>query len=114
MKIFRFLAVLFLFSQFAVFAAEAVVTTPPDANVSVWLALIPAFVPVVLALLKTLVPKIPKVWLPVLAPVLGAGAEVALHFAGVSTGGVLVGALLGAAGLWLRELADQVRKAIPA
>lgn len=81
---------------------------------SPWIALIPLVVPVLLAVLRVLAPKIPKVLLPILAPLLGAGADIALHYAGVSTMGVVWGAVLGSAGVGLRELADQIRKQLVA
>jgi hypothetical protein len=80
-------------------------------NNNLWLSLIPILVPLLLALGKWFVPKIPKAWLPILAPVLGAGLDVLLHFAGLSAGNPMMGAILGSAGVGLREIVDQLRKA---
>jgi hypothetical protein len=56
------------------------------------------------------VPKIPKVALPVLAPILGAGLDILLHYAGSGTGNPVLGSMLGAAGVCVREVLDQVKK----
>ncbi len=82
--------------------AYAATSTPADsssagalASATPWSLVIPAVVPVVIAGVKWALPKIPSVWLPVLAPVLGAGLEVVLHFSGLTSGNGLAGALLG-------------------
>jgi hypothetical protein len=79
-------------------------------NKFTWLeTIIPVVVPAAIALFKQLLPQIPKPWLPVLAPVLGAVIEVA---ATRQVGaGTAAGAALGAAGVGLREIVDQLRKA---
>jgi hypothetical protein len=71
---------------------------------------IPVVVPVTLAVLKQCLPQVPKRWLPVLAPALGALAET-IATQQVGTGTVL-GAALGSAGVGLRELVDQMRKSM--
>lgn len=83
-------------------------------DVSVLTSLIPVLVPVLIALAKMAVPKIPAVWLPVIAPVLGAGIELLGHFAGVSSGNPLVSAVLGSAGVGVREIFDQVKQRLGA
>jgi hypothetical protein len=50
--------------------------------------------------------------LPIVAPVLGALADIALHYAGVSTLGPTFGALLGSAGVGLREIQDQIKQVV--
>ncbi len=97
--------------------AQAATSSPADptlagglASANGWSLVIPAVVPVVIAGVKWALPKVPSVWLPVLAPVLGAGLEVVLHYAGLTSGNGLVGAMLGSAGVGLREVIDQVRK----
>jgi hypothetical protein len=87
-------------------------SAPPTSAISPWMALIPLAVPVLIALLKMVVPSLPGVWLPLLAPLLGAAADIFLHYAGVSTLGPTWGALLGSAGVGLREIQDQVRQSI--
>ena len=69
--------------------------------------LIPIVVPLVLAGLKRLAPSLPSWLLPVLAPFLGA---LSAGLSGVTDVGT--GAVLGAAGVGLREVVDQSRKAI--
>ena len=67
---------------------------------------------VILAITKKIMPEIPKVALPVLAPALG----IALDYMGSASGlglaasGPLAGALMGAASVGLREIYDQVKK----
>jgi hypothetical protein len=85
-------------------------TATATSTVSAWVALIPLAVPVLIMVLKWLVPNIPSVALPIIAPLLGAGADIALHYAGYSTLGATWGALLGSAGVGLREIADQIKQ----
>ncbi len=111
----RTIAVLALVAlPFAALAADA---AAPAANggspsVSPLTALIPLAVPVVIALLKAFLPKIPGMALPIIAPMLGAVADIALHYAGVTTLGPLWGMVLGSAGVGLRELQDQLKQVI--
>lgn len=73
--------------------------------------LIPMIVPILLSIVKAVLPKIPKSALPILAPILGAGIDIGLHFAGQASAGPGFGAALGAAGVGVREALDQVLKA---
>lgn len=95
-----------IFSMNAIFfadAADAAAAAVPAGN---WLMLIiPAVVPVVIAVIKFFIPKLPSVWLPILAPILGAVAELLLS----GNFGVW-GAVAGAAGVGLREIVDQLKK----
>lgn len=100
-------ALVLLPSAFAA-AAEAPAAALPAPTL--WQGLIPLVVPGLVALFKFLLPKVPKVVLPILAPILGAAADVLLHFAGLSSGGALTGAILGGAGVALREAYDQSKK----
>ena len=81
-----------------------------------WLsALIPVAVPIAIAGLKLLVPKLPGWTLPTIAaPLFGLCADLALHYAGVTTLGPVWGALLGSAGVGLREIQDQVKQQVSA
>lgn len=74
--------------------------------------IIPLVVPIIIAALKALWPAIPKVWLPIVAPILGALAEILLYLAGMGGGDPAMGALLGQAGVGLREIYDQIKKTI--
>jgi hypothetical protein len=77
------------------------------------LPLIAVVVPIIIAAFKGLLPRIPTWALPLLAPVLGAGGDVAIGLlAGVDSSG-LAGALAGLAGVGVREVVDQARKALP-
>lgn len=83
----------------------------PTLGTPSWLqALIPFLTPGLLALVKLLVPKIPKPALPILAPLLGAAMEIIGHFAGVPGSNVIAGMVLGAAGVAVREAYDQSKK----
>ena len=74
--------------------------------------LVPVLVPAAIAALKLCLPKIPKAWLPILAPLLGALIDIA---ATCQVGpGTPLAALLGAAGVGLREILDQLRKSLGA
>lgn len=76
-----------------------------------WTLLIPLIVPIALAGLKYIVPKIPKAALPILAPVLGAAVEIVGHYAGLWAADPVKGAIFGALGVFIREVYDQLRKA---
>jgi hypothetical protein len=93
-------------------AVPGVTDPATPAITSPWVGLIPLAVPVVLMLLKMFIPNLPSFLLPILAPLLGAGADIALHYAGVSTMGAVWGAMLGSAGVGLRELGDQLRQRV--
>ena len=77
-------------------------------NQETLIAFIPVIVPVLVACLKLLWPKIPKVWLPIVAPFLGAGIDIIAS--GTFGPGTAWGAALGSAGVGLREAFDQIRK----
>jgi hypothetical protein len=72
--------------------------------------LIPLITPILIMVAKVVAPKLPKTLLPILAPILGAGLDILMHFAGLGSGGPLLGAILGAAGVGVREILDQLRK----
>lgn len=67
--------------------------------------LIPLATPLLTRYVKQLVPKIPKVGILILQPVLGA-------LLGALTGDPGTGALLGAGGVYVREAVDQTGKAL--
>lgn len=75
--------------------------------------LIAVVVPLLIAGLKKLFPKIPGALLPVLAPVLGGIIEAIITSLGHDAGGVVTGAVAGAAGTGVREIVDQNRKRLP-
>lgn len=97
------------------FLASAATSTASPASSSSspsWLsALIPVLVPIGIAGLKLVLPKLPSWTLPtIVAPVLGTLADLAMHYAGVPTLGPAWGAILGSAGVGLREIQDQVKQ----
>lgn len=72
--------------------------------------LIPLVVPFVVQLARELVPKIPRAMLPILALPVGVGLEQAFaSWAGMAASPIL-GALLGAAGVWVREFIHTLRE----
>lgn len=75
--------------------------------------LIAVVVPLLIAGLKKLFPKIPGALLPVLAPVLGGLLEALLASLGTDAGGTVTGVVAGSAGTGLREIVDQNRKSLP-
>ena len=74
--------------------------------------LTPMLVPLVLAAAKKGIGALPSWLIPILAPILGAVLDVVnAQLTGFSGGGML-GAILGAAGVGLREIIDQLKKAL--
>lgn len=75
--------------------------------------IIPLIVPIVIAGVKALLPRVPVWVLPVLAPLLGAALDILSYYAGlVAASSPLLGAVLGGAGVAVREIQDQVRKTL--
>lgn len=75
--------------------------------------LIMGVVPLLIAAAKLAIPRFPRRLIPILVPILGA----ALDLVGYATGALgtsrpVAGAVLGALGLWLREVLDQLRQAL--
>jgi len=60
------------------------------------------------------VPKIPTLWLPVMAPFLGALLDVISHYSTGSNISIGTAAALGLAGVGVREVVDQIQKVSPA
>lgn len=92
-------------------AAPSAPERPNQAPFSVAVALL---VPLIIEGIKFLAPRVPKVWLPFLCPVLGAALDIIANLAsghptfGASTG---YGAVLGTVGIGIREMVDQLKKA---
>jgi drug/metabolite transporter (DMT)-like permease len=74
-------------------------------------ALVTVFVPLLIALTKKWLPSLPKWLLPILAPLLGVGLALIGDVAVGQNVGVIMGAVYGGLGTWLRELIDQLKKA---
>lgn len=79
-----------------------------------WTALIPVISPILVAFVKMLVPKLPKFLLPILTPIFGAGLQALESASGMIDQPVdaMQGALLGSVGVFIREVVDQIKKAI--
>lgn len=91
-----------------VFAAD---NNPPPADLLGWVNMvIVALTPIVIAGIKKLVPVIPGVMFPFIAPVVGLILNWISTFATGHAADPVVGAITGALGLWLRELVDQTKQ----
>jgi hypothetical protein len=75
--------------------------------------LTPVVVPLLVAGVKQLSDRVPKLALPVLAIILGAVADTVNYYATGGGVGIGWGAILGAAGVGLREVVDQVKQTAP-
>lgn len=71
----------------------------------------PIAVPLLIAGVKYIAPKIPTWLLPILAPILGAVLTIITNYTAGATGNVLVAAVLGLAGVGVREIIDQLKPA---
>lgn len=74
--------------------------------------LIPILAPVLVACLRRLLPKLPRWLLPSLATAVGPLADYAGTFATGADTNPLLALALGAAGVGLREIADQTKKRV--
>lgn len=90
------------------------VTTPAPTDLSaLWTAAIAVVVPLVVALLKKLIPSIPKPLLPIGATALGVLSDFLLAKAGaLPHTSLALGALAGASGVGVREILDQLKTAV--
>lgn len=69
----------------------------------------PIVVPLIIAGVKWVLPKIPTWLIPMLAPVLGGLMGVITNAATAANGNLWVAAALGLAGVGVREIVDQVK-----
>ncbi len=103
---------LFMFAG-AVLAQTNTVPVPPGpvsgSGMSLLLTLIPLVVPLIVAAAKAGIGKLPTWTLPILATALGAGLNAILTLSGQEHTTVLNGAFLGAAGVGVREIYDQIK-----
>jgi hypothetical protein len=83
-------------------------TEAATGKVSWVITLIPVVVPLVIAVIKFFLPKLPSAWLPILAPILGAAVD--LVCGGTWGSGTIMAAIAGSAGVGLREIVDQMKK----
>lgn len=91
-------------------AAAGAASAPiaPGVN-SLLLALIPVLVPLLVALGKWALPKVPLWVLPILAPALGALVDYLTALATGAAANPVLGAVLGSAGVGVREIFDQTK-----
>lgn len=84
---------------------------------SLFLSLLPTLIaavsPVITAQVKRIVPRIPKVLVPLTSVAAGTAVAVATDYLAGSNIGGAQGAVLGAVGVAVREVVDQFRKALP-
>lgn len=81
----------------------------PEINptVTIWQAFIPILVPLLLAGLKWVAPRVPKQVIPFIAPVLGAAIDLLMNVLKLGDGNGGLGAALGALGIGIREIFDK-------
>lgn len=91
------------------FAAEQ---TQPAAPVNWIQGLIPVAVPILIFGIKKAFGMLPGWLLPIIAPILGGVADALLAWASGGAANPLLGAVLGSAGVGLREVVDQGKKAL--
>jgi len=106
-----FLVIMFLFAVLPAFAGD-VAASPVAAkgdSAGLLLALIPVLVPLIVAVGKWALPKVPTWILPILAPALGALVDYLTTLAAGTIANPILGAALGSAGVGVRELFDQVK-----
>ncbi len=107
---------------FGLYAAEAlpeVVAPPGEQAMTVemgkWTPLIIIIAPMIVGLCKMYAPvlmeKIPKLWIPLVVALIGVLLGYIDSLNGGSGMHPLIGAAMGAIGLWLREFVDQLKKA---
>jgi len=73
---------------------------------------ITALTPVVIYGVKALVPKIPKLMLPMIAPVIGVALSYLGQVTGTGPDASAMALVYGGLGVWLREVVDQVKNAL--
>ena len=74
--------------------------------------LITVVTPLIIAGVKWVVPRVPKVLLPIVAPAVGVALSYVMSAMSTSVN-PWVGALLGLAGVGLREIVDQIKNPSP-
>lgn len=97
------------------FTALAQTTPPvpvPDENPTLLMALVMVIPPLLIAIGKWALPKTPTVFLPIIAPALGALINWISMLAGGPDIHPVLAAALGSAGVGLREIKDQIQQLI--
>lgn len=78
-----------------------------------WTLLIPVIVPLVIAGFKLGISRLPGWLLPIIAPLLGGVLDAGIAYLTGNPANPLMGAILGSAGVGVRELKDQLLPAKP-
>lgn len=108
----KFLILALFAVTFSALAQDPVTPTVPKPVQALLLIIIPLLVPILVALGKSVLPKVPTWLLPILAPALGALID---YLGTLATGGTpspITAALYGSAGVGIRELMDQAKQRI--
>lgn len=87
-------------------------TVPGSDGTSLLLIVIPLVVPILVAIGKFMIPKLPTWTLPIIAPALGALVDYLTTLVTGGTSSPVLAATLGSAGVGLRELIDQLKQKI--
>lgn len=110
----KMLAYVGLFALFAVVVHAASLVADPtpvgssfDVNTIITM-LTPIIVPLVIAGMKQILPKIPSVFLPIIAPILGVVIALISAAATAHSSNLYLAAVLGLAGVGVREVKDQL------
>lgn len=105
-------AAIFVFQALPVFADQVAATAPAWGTIAAEAItrLTPVIVPLLVYYFRALIPRVKPALLPVLAVGLGIALDAVNQYATGGGKGALVGAVLGLAGIGLRELADQLTK----
>lgn len=92
---------------------DAIAAVAESAPAQSWqLGLITVITPMIIAGIKLVLPKLPKVWLPIAAPVVGLLLDLLLHFTAGTQSNPWLALGFGAAGVALREAQKQIKAAV--
>lgn len=81
-------------------------------SLNIWQLLIPVVVPLVIAGMKYVMPKIPGPALPVIAAIIGPLTDLITSYATGNQANPILAGALGLAGVGVREVADQFKQVI--
>ncbi len=109
MRVAMLLAALIVLGAPVALAAEIAASAAPSWS-NLFPLLITAGVPVVIALGKLALGWLPGWLLPIIAPILGGLADAAIAWASGGAPNPVLGAVLGSAGVGLREIYDQAKR----
>lgn len=90
----------------------SIISQELQTRAELWAYGISGLTPLVIAAIKKVVPTVPKVALPCIAPFVGLLSALTMNALVGSHLSMIDGASLGMIGVFLREIVDQVRKAV--